>query len=213
MTPTTTANNNHAKASTEPTTAYLDMTPTATANKKHAKECIEPTTDYLRMRPIATGNNKHAEESNEPTTDYLHMAPVDTTTNKHATEDTELTTDYLTPIATAVRNNESTGQLATDHLTPIARMGDQKRNETAEKAPKIQENESDVRKQSRDTHSHVYEYDDVEAPNNAEQINSQYLTVVEAEKPYDLPLTGYLSPGTEEYTKLTKSSHTYEDQK
>ena len=156
------------------------MTPIATASNKHTKQSTELTADHLLMRPIASGNNRHVKHINERTNDYLHMAPVETAHNQHAKKCIEPTADYLTLVSTAIRKKGSTEHPATDHLTPSAKMRDQKRNKTAEKAPKIQENESDVGKQLRDS--------------------------------YDLPLTGYMSPGTDEYTKLTKSPHTH-DQK
>ena len=45
---------------------------------------------------------------------------------------------------------------------------------------------------------------------NGEQLKSEYATIPMTEKPYDLPLTGYMSPTTTgEYSQLT---HTYENQ-
>ena len=210
LTPIATANNKHAKQIIKPTTNYVCMRPIATGNNKHANQSTELTTDYLCMSPIATENNRHAKQSTEPTTDYLHMAPVTKTSNKHAKKSIEPTADYLTAIATAVSKKGNTEQPATGRLTPIAKMKGQNGNETVDKATKIQENEFDVRKQSRATDSQVYEYDDVEAPSKNEQSNSRYLTILEAEKPYDLPLAGYISPGTGVYTKLTKIPHSHD---
>ena len=57
-----------------------------------------------------------------------------------------------------------------------------------------------------------HEYEDVDQQGeNIEQVNSEYLTIPDTERPYDLPLTGYMSPVTTtgEYSQLT---HTYENQ-
>ena len=57
---------------------------------------------------------------------------------------------------------------------------------------------------------HQYEVVDQQGENK-EQMASEYATIPDIERPYDLPLTCYLSPVTTtgEYTQLT---HTYENQ-
>ena len=225
------ANNKSAKESIELTTDDMHMAPVATSNNKYDKESTEPTTDCLAIAPPLTESNNHGTESFESTTGDLNMTPIATANNKHANKGTELITGYLTPVATTKPNQNAadtteltadyptplvtaaeikTELSATDYLTPIANMRDQNKNETTEKAPRTREN--DVKKQSHGTASQLYEYDDVEAPNKNEQINSQYLSAQESERPYDLPLTGYMNPGTGVYTGLTRSPHTYEDQ-
>ena len=54
-----------------------------------------------------------------------------------------------------------------------------------------------------------YEVVDKQDRENGEQMNSEYATIQDVEKPYDLPLTGHMGPTTTgEYSQLT---HTYEN--
>ena len=54
-----------------------------------------------------------------------------------------------------------------------------------------------------------YEVVDQRDSGNSEQLKSEYANIPETEKPYDLPLTGYMSPTTTgEYSQLTR---TYEN--
>ena len=57
-----------------------------------------------------------------------------------------------------------------------------------------------------------HEYEEVDQQGeNIEQVNPEYLTIPDTERPYDLSLTSYMSPVTTtgEYSQLT---HTYENQ-
>ena len=59
-----------------------------------------------------------------------------------------------------------------------------------------------------------YEYEVMDQEGeHIEQMNSKYANIPDTERPYDLPLTGYLSPATTtgEYTQLTGAKHIYDD--
>ena len=186
-------------------------------NQPHEHEDVDQqlTSEYLTI-PDTTQPQTNEDIDQQLTSEYLTIPDtIQPQTNEEV--DQQLTSEYLTiPDTIQPQTNEDIDQqLTSEYLTIPDTIQPQTNEEVDQQLTSEYLTIPDTiqPQPNADRHStnppHEYEVTDQQGENR-EQVNLEYATIPDIEKPYDLPLTGYMIPTTTgEYTQLT---HTYENQ-
>ena len=195
---------------------------------------VPATTEEVPLRSVATTQNADQMYETVPDMAYQdavssvpepanlaseYLTIVDTTPDQHDAENTQMyetvpDMDYLDPVPSALNQSKDENVNPTSDYLPMA-PGKIAPNQHGAKNTKTdtrkQKNECSGREKHQSEARQTYEYVAMDAE-NGQLMESRNLTV-EDDKPYDLPMAGYLDPSSAGiYTKLNVNKQNQEDQ-
>ena len=185
----------------------------------------EPTNLASDNLTMPSAPNQNTDENVNPSSvpqptnlesEYLKIS--ETIPDQHQTENTKMyepmpDMDFREPVPSALNQSEDENVGPASKYLPMApgkKAPGQRGADNTKNEMKRQKNECSVSQKHQSEASETYEYIDMDEESE-DQMESRHLTVKD-DKPYDLPVAGYLNPSAGKYTKLNVNKQNQEDQ-